>query len=78
MHKAIQKTAEATGGLTGDKVANKITSASKFSKKLYSKNENELEIAKERYILSEQILQIQYIGNTLNQPSKFRKKIRSK
>ena len=48
--RAILKTAEATGDLIGNKIADKITSASKSSKELHSQNENELEIPKGRYI----------------------------
>ena len=50
----IQKTAEATGDLIGNKIAGKITSTSKKSKELNSKdlhsNEANNEIPKERYI----------------------------
>ena len=52
----IQKTAEAIGGLIGNKIADKITSISKSPNKLHSvelhskTNENEMEITKERYI----------------------------
>ena len=53
--RAIQKTAETTGGLIDNKIADKITSTSKISpKKLHSKelspNEANNEIPKERYI----------------------------
>ena len=49
--RAIQKTAEATGDLIGNKIADKITSVSKKSpKELHSQNEDEIEIPKERYI----------------------------
>ena len=52
--RAIQKTSETTGDLIGNKVADKITSVSKKSpKELYSQNENEIEIPKERYISPE-------------------------
>ena len=52
--RAIQKTSETTGGLIGNKVADKITSVSKKSpKELHSQNENEIEIPKERYISPE-------------------------
>ena len=53
--RAIQKTAEATGDLVGNKIADKVTSASKKSLKkphdqeLHS-NEVNKEIPKERYI----------------------------
>ena len=50
----IQKTAEATGDLIGNKMVDKITSASKRSlKELHSQNDearNEIEIPKERYL----------------------------
>ena len=47
----IQKTAETTGGLTGKKIANKIT---KVPKKLeIVTNENDKEIPKERYMSPE-------------------------
>ena len=46
---AIQKKAEATGNLIDNKIIDKITSVSKnFPKKLYSQNEDEIEIPKER------------------------------
>ena len=49
--RAIQKTAEATGDLVGNKIADKITSFSKSLKELHSKtDENEIEIPKERYL----------------------------
>ena len=56
-NRAIQKTAESTGDLISDKIAGKITSA---SKELHSKNnskpdENELDIPNERYISPENI-----------------------
>ena len=47
--RAIQKAAEATGDLIGNKIADKITSVSKISSKELQ-NEDELEIPKERYI----------------------------
>ena len=47
--RAIQKTAEATGDLTGNKIADKKISISKSPKT----NENELEIPKEKYIFPE-------------------------
>ena len=46
--KSVQKTAEATGDLIGNKVAYKITSTSQSSKELQS--QNELKIPKERYL----------------------------
>ena len=52
--RAIHKTAEATGGLIDNKIADKITSVSiKSPKKLHSQNEDEIEIPKERYTSSE-------------------------
>ena len=54
---AIQKSAEATGDLIGNKIADKIASISKSRKELHS-NENEIEIPKERYISPEQRQQI--------------------
>ena len=53
--RAIQKTAEATGDLIGNKIVDKVTSISKspkdlHSKELHSQNENEIGITKERYI----------------------------
>ena len=61
--RAIQKTADATGDLTCNKIADKITSISKSqqnaSKELHSKtNENEIEMPKERYISPEKRQQI--------------------
>ena len=47
--RAFRTTGEATGDLIGNNITDKITSASKSTKKLYSQNENELEIPKERY-----------------------------
>ena len=55
---AIQKTAEATGDLIGNKIADKITSV---SKKLYNNNNNEdveLTTQKERYRSPEERQQI--------------------
>ena len=46
--RAIQQTAEATGDLAGNKIADKITTVSKKSKKLHS-NEANNEITEERY-----------------------------
>ena len=49
--KAIQKPAEATGNLIGNKIAEKITNASKSSKKLHSQNNlDATDIPKERYL----------------------------
>ena len=50
--RAVQKTTESTGDLTGNKIADKITTISCISsKELHSKNEEEIETLKERYIL---------------------------
>ena len=47
--RAIQKTAEETGDLIGNKNTDKITSVSKnFPKELRSQNEDKIEILKER------------------------------
>ena len=54
--RAIQKTAEATGDLLGNKTADKITSISKSPQNEEAKNE--LEISKERYISPEKRQQI--------------------
>ena len=61
--RAIQKTAEATGDLIGDKTVDKIKINSKSPKEFHSQNaskelhlktdENEIEIPKERYISPE-------------------------
>ena len=52
--KVIQKTTEATGGLIGNKIADKITSISKKKpdKELHNNDETDLELAtsKKRYI----------------------------
>ena len=61
--RAIQKTAEGTGDLVGNKIADKITIISKSpqnaSKELHSKtDENEIEIPKERYISPEKRQQV--------------------
>ena len=66
--RAIQKTAEATGDLIGNKIADKITSTWKYpkefhsqstSKEMYSKtNENEIEIPKEGNVSPEKRQQI--------------------
>ena len=87
--RAIQKTAEATGDLVGNKIADKITSASKKShnEKIQS-NEVNNEIPKERYISPKErqqiidelrlIIEYQKIANLIddasNQLSKFRTK----
>ena len=55
--RAIQKTAEATGGLIGNKIADKIASVSK--KKSNNDNNNvELATSKKRYISPEERQQI--------------------
>ena len=59
--RAIQKSAEATGNLIGNKISDKITNISKSPKEFYSKelnskelhsktNENEIELPKEIHI----------------------------
>ena len=58
MKRSIQKTAWAAGDLIGNKIADKITSASKSSKKshseeLHSQNKDEIETPKGRYISPE-------------------------
>ena len=66
LKRAIQKTTEATGDLIGNKIADKITSVSKSSKELHSKElhlqnndaNNEIVVPKERYISSEKRQQI--------------------
>ena len=59
--RAIQKTAEATGGLIGNKIADKITKVSKKStKELPNNDETDVKIAtpKKRYISPEEWQQI--------------------
>ena len=60
--RAIQKTAKATGDLTGNKIADKITSFSKKSTKELQNNETEVGVKratpKTRYISPEEIQQI--------------------
>ena len=57
--RAIQKTAEATGGIIGHKIANKITSVSKKSSNNNNNDDNiELTTRKERYISPEERQQI--------------------
>ena len=51
--RAIQKAAEATGDLIGNKIADKINISQKSSKELHSQNNydnDEIEITKERHI----------------------------
>ena len=54
----IQKTAEATGDLISNKIADKITSVSKKSSKELHSNEANNEIPKERYISPQERQQI--------------------
>ena len=55
----LKKTGEAKGDLIGDRIANKITSASKkYLENAQKTHENEIEIPKERYIFSEKRQQI--------------------
>ena len=59
--RAIQKTVKATGDLSGNKIADKITSVSKSSKELHSQKkdaDNEIEVPKERYLSPEKSQQI--------------------
>ena len=58
--RAIRKTAEATGDLISNKIADKITSVSKISSRELQNNEatNEVEKPKERYISPEKGQQI--------------------
>ena len=57
--RAIQKTAEATGGLIGNKITDKMTSVSKKSKNPQNNKANdESEVPKERYISPEKSKQI--------------------
>ena len=58
--RAIQKTAEATRDLIGNKIADKITNTSKKSSRELQNNEanDEIEIPKERYIYPEKGQQI--------------------
>ena len=57
--RAIQKTVVVTGDLIGNKIVDKITRVSKKSPmELHSKNEDEIEISKERYISPEKGQQI--------------------
>ena len=53
--RAIQKTAEATGDFTGNKIADKITIISGWSSRKLQNNDanDEIEVPKERYISSE-------------------------
>ena len=56
---AIQKTAEATGDLIGNKIADKITSVWKMSsEKQNDDSSNEIEVPKRRYISPEERQQI--------------------
>ena len=58
--RAIQKTAEATGDLIANKIADKITNISKKSSRELQNNRanDEIEIPKERYIFLEKRQQI--------------------
>ena len=57
--RAIQKTAEATGDLIGNKMADKIKNVSKKSpKELHSQNEDELGKPKKSYVSREKRQQI--------------------
>ena len=52
--RAIQETAEATGDLIGNKIANRITGGSKNLQQTVA-NEHDKEIPKERYVSPEEI-----------------------
>ena len=71
--RAIQKTAEATGDLIGNKIADKITNTSKKSLARSQNNDanNETEVAKKRYISSEERQQIKQYNNGTSKNSKF-------
>ena len=57
--RAIQKRGEVTGNLIGNKIIERITSASKSSKKLHLQNDlDEADIPKERFITWEKRQQI--------------------
>ena len=56
--RAVQKATESTGALTGNKIADKISISWISSKELHSKNEEEIETPKERYISPEKRWQI--------------------
>ena len=61
--RVIRKTAEATGDLIGNKIADKKASVSKFPEELHSNelhltDKKETDIPKERYISPEKIQQI--------------------
>ena len=56
--RAIQKTAEATGDLIGNKIADKITSASKKSNNNNDDDDEKLTTYKKRYISPEERKQI--------------------
>ena len=71
--RAIKKTAEATGDLIGNKIADKITNTSKKSLARSQNNDanNETEVAKKRYISSEERQQIKQYNNGTSKNSKF-------
>ena len=71
--RAIQKAAEATGDLIGNKIADKITNTSKKSLARSQNNDanNETEVAKKRYISSEERQQIKQYNNGTSKNSKF-------
>ena len=60
----IPKKSEVTGGLIGNKIADRITKVSKTSQENNSET-NEEEILRERFIKN-------LLDDTTNQPSKFR------
>ena len=62
--RVIQKTAEATGDLIGNKIANRITKVSKNSQQNNSEttvNGHDKEIPKERYIFPEERTKIKLV-----------------
>ena len=72
--RAIQKTAEATGDLTGCKIDDRISKVSKTRQQNNSEivtNEHDKEILNERYIMEYQKI-INLLNNTANQTTKFR------
>ena len=61
LKRVIQKTAEATGDLMGNKIANRTTKVSKNQKQSNSEkvtNEHDKDISKERYVSPEEIQEI--------------------
>ena len=86
--RVIQKTAETTGDLTGNKIANRITKVSKNSQEINSEtvtNEHDEEIPNEKYIspeerqeiIDELKLKLKY-NNKISENNKSFKKIHNK